>query len=130
MTDNNDGNRSARSGEASARDALGAGERAAKQSAHAAEQSYSATAESMREMQLKLIDMAQAHTNAMFDFVRQIASASGPSEIVASCTAQSRKQFETLTTQVSELTALGQKIATSSTAPMMQSARQTLGMGT
>jgi hypothetical protein len=130
MSGNSNDDGFAQSGEGAARDALDSGERAARQSARAAEQSYSATAESLREMQLKLIDMAQAHTNAMFDFVRQIAHASGPSDIVASCTAQGRKQFETLTAQANELTALGQKIASSSTAPIMQSARQTFGVGT
>lgn len=130
MSDNDDGDGFAQSGEAAAREALETGERAAKQSARAAEQSYSATADSVREMQLKLIDMAQANANAMFDFARQIAQASGPSDIVASCTAQGRKQFETLTAQANELTALGQKIANSSTTPIVQGARQTFGMGT
>jgi hypothetical protein len=115
--------------EAPAREALETGEQAVKQSAHAAEQSYSASTEGLREMQLKLIDMAQANINAMFEFFRQIVKATGPSDVVATWTAQSRKQFETMTAQANELTALGQKIASSSTAPIMQSARQAFGRG-
>jgi hypothetical protein len=115
--------------EATVREALETGEQTARQSAHAAEESYSATTEGLREMQLKLIDMAQANINAMFEFFRQIVRATGPSDVVASWTTQSRKQFETLTAQANELTALSQKIASSSTAPIMQSARQAFGRG-
>jgi hypothetical protein len=128
MSDYSGGNGFGQSGEA-AREALETGEQAARQSAHAAEQSYSAATEGLREMQLKLIDMAQANINAMFEFVRQVVRASGPSEVVASWTTQSRKQFETLTAQANELTALSQKIASSSAAPIMHSARQAFGRG-
>lgn len=126
MSDYGAGNGFGQSSEA-AREALESGEQTAKQSAQAAEQSYSAATEGLREMQLKLIDMAQANINAMFEFMRQIARASGPSDVVATWTAQGRKQFETMTAQANELTALSQKIATSSTAPIMQSARQAFG---
>lgn len=126
MSDYGAGNGFGQSNEA-AREALESGEQTAKQSAQAAEQSYSAATEGLREMQLKLIDMAQANINAMFEFMRQIARASGPSDVVATWTAQGRKQFETMTAQANELTALSQKIATSSTAPIMQSARQAFG---
>lgn len=126
MSDYGAGNGFGQSSEA-AREALESGEQTAKQSAQAAEQSYSAATEGLREMQLKLIEMAQANINAMFEFMRQIARASGPSDVVATWTAQGRKQFETMTAQANELTALSQKIATSSTAPIMQSARQAFG---
>jgi hypothetical protein len=129
MSDFGTGNGFGQSGEAAAREVMEAGEQTAKQSAQAAEQSYSAATEGVREMQLKLIDMAQANINAMFDFIRQIVRASGPSDVVATWTAQGRKQFETLTTQANELTALSQKIASSSTAPIMHSARQAFGRG-
>jgi hypothetical protein len=130
MSDVGEGNRFAQSGEAAAREALERGERAGKQSARAAEQSYSATAEGMREMQIKLLDMAQANADAMFEFARQIARSSGPSDVVASWTAQSRKQFETFAAQANELTALGQRISGTSAAPIMQSAQQAFGRGT
>jgi hypothetical protein len=130
MTDFGEGNGFAQSGEAAAREALERGEQAGKQSARAAEQSYSAAADGMREMQIKLIDMAQANANAMFDFARQIARSSGPSDVVASWTAQGRKQFETLAAQANELTALSQKIASTSAAPMVQTAQQAFGRGT
>jgi hypothetical protein len=129
MSDDGTGNGLGQSGEPAAREAPETSERTAKQSAHAAEESYSAATEGLRDMQLKLIDMAQANMNAMFEFTRQILTAGGPGDVVASWTAQGRKQFETLTAQANELTALSQKIASSSTAPIMQTARQAFAKG-
>jgi hypothetical protein len=51
---------------------------------------------------------------AALDFARQISTAKAPSEAVELWSSQARKQFEMLTDQSKELTALGQKIATSS----------------
>jgi hypothetical protein len=50
----------------------------AEQSARAVEQSYSATVENMRGYNLKMIDMAQASTEEVFEFARQLATAKSP----------------------------------------------------
>jgi|ERR1700722_6423039 len=47
------------------------GKATAEKSARAVEQSYSATADNMRDYSLKIIDMAHANTEAVFEFARR-----------------------------------------------------------
>jgi hypothetical protein len=97
---------------------------AAEKSIRAVEQSYSATADNMRDYIIKMINMAQANTEAVFEFARQIASAKAPSDFAEVWTAQARKQFEMLNEQTKELTALGQKMAGESAEPIERNVRQ------
>jgi phasin len=97
---------------------------AAEKSIRAVEQSYSATADNMRDYIIKMINMAQANTEAVFEFARQIASAKAPSDFAEVWTAQARKQFEMLSEQTKELTALGQKMAGESAEPIERNVRQ------
>jgi len=90
----------------------------------AAEQSYSATIENVRDFNLKMIDMAQANSEAVFNFARELATSKQPSDIAELWTAHAKKQFETLTEQTKELTALGQKIAGESAEPITRSVNQ------
>ena len=99
---------------------------AAEQSARGVEQGYSAAAESIRDFNLRLIEMAQANAMAALDFARHISTAKGPSEAIELWSSQARKQFEKLTDQSRELTVLGQKIATSSAEPITRSFGQAL----
>ena len=61
-----------------ANEALAKGKAAAAQSAQAVEQSYSATVENMRDYNLKMIDMARANTEGVFEFARQLTTAKSP----------------------------------------------------
>ena len=103
------------------RESLEKGVAAAEETARSIEQGYSAAAESIRDFNLRLIEMTHANAMAALDFARQISTAKGPSEAVELWSSQARKQFETLTDQSKELTALGQKIATSSAEPITRS---------
>jgi hypothetical protein len=67
----------------------------------------------MRDLNLRLIDMAQANTEAAFNFAREVAEAKGPSDFIQAWTTNSTKQFDMLTKQASELTRLGQSFAKS-----------------
>jgi hypothetical protein len=58
-----------------------------------------------------MIDMLHANGEAAFEFARQLATAEAPSDIVELWTLHARRQFEMLSEQTKELTALGQKIA-------------------
>jgi len=55
--------------------------------------------------------LAQVNTDAAFDFVREVATAKGPSDLVQTWTTHATKQFDVLTKQASELTILGQRFA-------------------
>jgi hypothetical protein len=73
-------------------------------------QSRSVTVENIRDFNVKMIDMAHANMAAFFEFACQLATAKAPSDIIELWTAHTRKQFETLTEQTKEMTALGQKV--------------------
>jgi phasin len=97
---------------------------AAEKSVRAVEQSYSATAENMRDYIIKLINMAQTNTEAVFQLARQLASAKAPSDFATVWTENARKQFEMLSEQTKELTALGQKMAGESAEPIKRNIEQ------
>jgi hypothetical protein len=93
----------------------------AEKSVRAVEQLNSATASNMRGY---IIKMAQANTEAVFEFARQLASAKAPSDFTEVWTAHARKQFEMLSEQTRELTALGQKMAGESAEPIARNVKQ------
>ena len=94
------------------------------QSARAAEQSYSTAVENMRNYNLKMLDMAQANVEAVFEVARQLATAKTPADMIELCTAHAHKQFELLSEQTNELTALGQRLAGESVRPIARSVTQ------
>jgi phasin len=100
------------------------GKATAEKSAQAIGQSYSATAENMRDYSVKMINMAQANTEAAFEFARQLASARAPSDFAEVWTAHARKQFEMLSEQARELSAFGQKLASESAEPIARNVKQ------
>jgi phasin family protein len=75
----------------------------------------------MRELNTKLIDMAHANTNAVFDLAHEMASAHTPSDLMAIWSAYAKRRFEMLTKQAQQLTDVGQKLASSSTEPLSRS---------
>ena len=104
------------------------GKAAVDQSALAFEQSYSVTLGNIRAFNTKIIDMAQANTDAVFNFALQIAAAKTPSDVIVLWPEHARKQFEMLSEQVKELTALGQKMTGESTMPISRSVNQIFKM--
>jgi hypothetical protein len=100
------------------------GKTTAEKTMRAAEQSYSATADNMRDYIVKMIDMSQTNIEAVFEFARRLAAAKAPSDFAEVWSAQARRQFELLSEQTRELTALGQKMAAESTEPIERNAKQ------
>jgi phasin len=97
------------------------GKAAVEQSAQAVEKSYSVTVENIRALNVKMIEMARANAESVFDLALQIVTAASPSDISGLWTTHARKQFEMLSEQTKELTALGQKMAGECAAPMARS---------
>jgi len=91
----------------------------------AAEQSAQAALENLRDYNLKMIDMARTNIESVFEFASQFATAKQPSDMVELWTTHAKKQFETLSEQVKELSALGQKIAGESAAQLTRAGTQT-----
>jgi hypothetical protein len=106
----------------------GAGE--IEHAARNAEQSYSLGAAGIRELSLKLIDMAHANSEAVFELAHDIASAKAPSDLAAIWAEHALRQFELMTKQSKELTDLGQKLAGRTTEPLARSVNEAFARGT
>jgi hypothetical protein len=73
------------------------------------QEGFGSALETMRDLNVRLIDMTRANTNAAFDFAREVAEAQAPSDLVQAWTTHSTKQFDILTRQASELSTLGRR---------------------
>ena len=80
--------------------------------------------ENVRDLNVRLIDMAQANTDAAFDLAREVAEAKAPSDLVQAWTTHATKQFDMLTKQASELTTLSQRFANTSAEPVTRRVSQ------
>jgi len=107
-----------------ANEPLQKGKQATEQSVHAIEQVFSDGAEKMRVYNLKMIDMAQANAEGVFQFARQLAATKSLSDLSELWAAHAKKQFTMLSEQFKEMTALGQKIAAESAQPVADSVNQ------
>jgi phasin len=90
----------------------------AKQATKLFENTYSTALDGMREYNLKVLEIARANADTAFDYAQQIMGVQSPSEMIELSTAHFREQFEVLTAQTKELTALGQKVAATSREPL------------
>jgi hypothetical protein len=104
-----------------ARETIERGVSAAEEATKGAEQSFSSSLAGMRDLNIKLIDMAHANADAVFDLAHEVATAQAPSDLAAIWSAHAKRQFEMMTKQTRELTELGQKLASRSTEPLTAS---------
>jgi hypothetical protein len=65
-------------------------------------------AENIREMNVRLFEMARANSDAAFAFACDIAAGRKPNDFIEAWTVHATKQFDMLVKQASELTSLGQ----------------------
>jgi phasin len=103
---------------AQTKSAFNKGGAAVAEGARQAEKSASTAVNGVRECYLRFLSMAQENADAGFDLARELASVQTPSELVEVWTAWARSACETLSEQTKELSALGQKVATSSAQPL------------
>jgi phasin len=106
------------------RETIERGVSAAEEATKVAELNLSSSLASMRELNGKLIDMAHANTDAVFDLAYALAGAQAPSDLAAIWSAHAKRQFEMITTHARELTALGQKFASRSAEPLTRSVNE------
>jgi hypothetical protein len=100
--------------ERTAREGFDMSAEAAVQATRQAERSYSSAAEGTRELNVRVLEMAQANGIAALEFVRELTTAKGPKEAFEVWSKHCNDQFQRFTTQSEELTLLGQRIAASS----------------
>lgn len=91
---------------------------AAEEATDVLEETYATATKGAADYGLKLIETARVNTNAAFDFFGELMAVKSPSEMIELTTAHARKQFEAMTEQSKELTALAQKVATDSSEPL------------
>ena len=109
-----------------ARDSWNKGKAATEQSAQAGQEAILASADSVRDFNRKVLEMAKTNTNTLFDFALAVAGTKEPSEIMELWSQHTQKQFEILRKQDQELTSMGQKVATASTEPLSRVIDKTL----
>ena len=108
----------AEKGVAQTKDAYEKMKAAAEQNTEMLETCYSTASKGSTEYGLKLVEIARFNTNVAFSFMEKLFSVKSPTELVELTTAHSRAQFETLSAQGKELTALAQKVATETAEPI------------
>jgi len=82
------------------------------------ETTYSTASKGASDYGLKVIEAARVNTNAAFDYAGELLAAKTFSEVIELSSAHARKQFEALTKQSKELSALAQKVATDTAEPI------------
>jgi phasin len=79
---------------------------------------YSTAVKGAQEYNTKVIEFANANTEAAFAFAQKLSGVKSPTEFVEFSTDHSRKQFETLTEQTKELAALAQNVTLAAAEPL------------
>lgn len=69
---------------------------------------------------LMLIEAGRTNANAAFDFATSLMAVKSVSEVVELSTAHARKQFDTMSEQVKELSTFAQKAATETAEPIKE----------
>ena len=111
----------AEKGVAQTKDAYEKMKATAEQNTEMLETVYATASKGATDYGLKVIEIARANTDAMFDYVEAMFGVKTPSEFVELSTKHAREQFETLSGQSKELAGLAQKVATETAEPIKSS---------
>jgi phasin len=90
----------------------------AEQATASLETSYAAASEGLNALQAKTLEAFRLNANAQFELVKALVSASSLTEAFQLHNEHARKQFETLSTQVKDISSLAQKVASQSAEPL------------
>ncbi len=107
-----------------ARETAEKGTQTAEEAVRGAEHSYSAAFDNIRNINVRLIDAAQANAEAMCALARDVMTIKSPSDLWGVWLNHAQKQFDMATKQANDLTVLGQKLASESTGPMTNNFQQ------
>lgn len=91
---------------------------AAEEATDMMEDSYEHARKSFTEMNLKLIDQAQANTDRVFAYAKEVAGVKTASEAVELQSKFVREQFEAFASQAREMQETASKLAAETTGPM------------
>jgi phasin len=82
------------------------------------ETTYSTASKGASDYGLKVIEAARVNTNAAFDFAGELITAKTLSEVIELSSTHARRQFESMSQQTKELSALVQKVASETAEPI------------
>lgn len=92
----------------------------------ALEDSATSASRGVAQYNAKVLEAVQSNVNSAFDYFTSMLTAKSVAEAVELSTGHARKQFETLTAQAKDLSALAQKVAADSSAPIKSSVERTI----
>lgn len=98
---------------------------AAEETTDMMEDTYENARKSFTDMNLKMIDQAQANTDRVFAFAKEVASAKTVSEAVEMQTKFVREQFEAFASQAREMQETAQKLSNETAGPMKEAFEKT-----
>ncbi len=99
---------------------------AAEQVNAAFEDSATTASKGVAQYNAKVLEAVQSNVNSAFDYFNSLLTAKTVAEAVELSTGHARKQFETLTGQAKDLSALAQKVASDSSEPIKSSVEKTI----
>jgi phasin len=91
---------------------------AAAQASNVIQNACSTAVQGAKDCNAKVIEFARANSNAAFDYANELLGVKSPSEFLEVSTEHARKQFEVLSEQTKELTALSQKVMLATAEPL------------
>lgn len=92
--------------------------------------SYSTAVKGAQDYNAKVMEFANANTEATFAFAQKLSGVKSPSDFIELSTDHSRKQFETMTEQTQELAALAQKVTFATVEPLKTGVTKAFGQPT
>ncbi len=84
-------------------------------------------AQGFKDSNAKVLEFARTNSNAAFDYANQLLGVKSPSEFIQLSTEHARKQFDVLSAQSKELTALSQKVMLETAEPLKAGAAKAFG---
>jgi len=92
----------------------------------ALEDTYTTASKGVCEYNAKVLEALQSNVDSAFDYFNALLAAKTVTEAVDLSANHTRKQVETLSTQVKDLSALAQKVAADSSEPLKSSVEKTI----
>src|SRR5664280_2844089 len=92
--------------------------------------SYSTAIKGVQDYNTKVLEFANANTEAAFAFAKTLSGVKSPSDFIELSTKYSSKQLETLTEQTKELAELAQKVTLATTESFKTGIPQAFGQST
>jgi phasin len=92
------------------------------EASNAMQSAHSTAVQGAVECNTKVVEYARINTNAAFDYAAKLLAVKSPSEFIEISAEHARKQFEVLTGQSKEFTALSQKVMLEAAKPLKDGA--------